>query len=86
MSGGHFQYKSREPGKLADAIEEDLDRLAAEEKPEPPEIEAAMRYCVAQLRSVGELARAIEWYMSGDSGPESVLDEHRRMVDAAKAG
>jgi hypothetical protein len=82
VSGGHYNYETLRIGLLADVIEEDCETLACDSRPdewgnvrkaEPPEIIAAMRQCATDLRAVGERARAIEWYLSGDGSPESVL-------------
>ena len=82
MSGGHYNYKSLELAYLAGEIDDDCDRLSMNSPPdewgyvrkaEPPEIIAAMRQCANDLRALGERAKAIEWYLSGDYGPESIL-------------
>lgn len=75
MSGGHYSYLSLKPAQLANDIEADL--WASQD---PPEIRQAMAACVAHLRAVGEMAHSIEWYMSGDYGPESVVRAHADML------
>lgn len=63
-------YRSLEVGILAEEIEGDSDLLAVDSAPdqwgyvrkaEPPEIIAAMRQCAADLRALGQRAKAIEW-------------------------
>lgn len=84
MSGGHYGYKDRELGYLADAIDEDLERARAEGKPEPEVVEAAMQYCVKQLRSLTVLLRAIDYYQTGDSGAEAVKAIFQGLGDERK--
>lgn len=86
MSGGHYDYKSLQVGWLADEIDDDAERLSKDRrdddgyviKADPPEIIAAMRYCASELRRIGDFAKAIEWYLSGDYGPEAVLKQMER--------
>lgn len=66
MSGGAYNYRSLQLGHLADEIEDDIETTA------DASVAEAMRHCVLQLRVLGELARSIEWYVSGDYGPEQV--------------
>lgn len=75
MSGGHYDYLSLQLGHLADDIADDAN------KEQDEAVRNAMDYCAAQLRAMGALARAIEWYMSGDYGPEQVLAEFKKATE-----
>lgn len=72
MSGGHYQYRTCRIADLAHDIRDDA------ESEEGPVVRDAMLWCAEQLESVGEMARVIEWYLSADYGPESVLRQWQR--------
>lgn len=76
MSGGHYDYGYAVVSHLGADIATD-----GELRPHDPGVGEAMQYCGNALRALAELAHAIEWYMSGDSGPERVL----KMAEATKA-
>ncbi len=67
MSGGRYDYRSLAVGTLAAEIATDADVELDEA------VREAMEHCASQLALLGELARCIEWYRSGDYGPEPVL-------------
>ena len=77
MSGGHYDYRYSIMRNLAqDMADEVTDSDEA--------VAAAKAYCIRELFRVAELARAIEWYMSGDTGFESVYAAHVAAVTATK--
>ena len=74
MSGGHYDYAYSRVSDLAAQIADDASG-------EPDEaVRNAMDYCASQLEALSELARAIEWYMSGDYGPEQVIAEFKKVT------
>lgn len=82
MSGGAFDYKQYQIGYIADQIEEYLykckNRIQKDwtfnDNPqyfeEPEDIQNLMREAVAVLRTAQVYAQRVDWYLSGDDGPE----------------
>jgi pilus assembly protein TadC len=73
MSGGHYDYRYMRVRELSAEIAQDANGEADEA------VRNAMDYCASQLEALSGLARAIEWYMSGDYGPESVIAEFKKV-------
>ncbi len=72
MSGGSFGYAYIHVRSFGEALD---DKMQDEpERPEPPEIEAALRAVVVQAEKFSEVMRAVEWYYSADIGPETLLE------------
>lgn len=101
MSGGHFDYQSTKLGWFAQEIRDDAvlnseDRMDGQwlRKAEPPDILEAMNYCADELERIGKLAKALEWYLSSDWGPEQVAEAYaaakgmptdQQIIDLAQA-
>lgn len=75
MSGGHYEYRYMQVRVLSNEIARDANCT------EDEAVRNAMDYCASQLESLSELARAIEWYMSGDYGPEEVIAEFKKVTE-----
>lgn len=69
MSGGHYDYRTLQVRHLADDMADD----AAKES--DPKAAGDIAYCAAELKRLADLARAVEWYLSGDYGPEELRAE-----------
>ena len=74
MSGGHYEYAYWRMVELAERIERDL---AADGEAIPglsKDMRGAMKRLCKQLRQVSKRARALEWFMSGDTTEQSALE------------
>ncbi len=82
MSGGHYDYKCFEVGTFAEMVQMDIgsfsERREVKHSPEYVEVREAlpaslldkMQVFVDVMRKCAEMARDIEWMMSGDCGEE----------------
>jgi hypothetical protein len=87
MSGVHFDYKCFEVSRFAEMVEMTIkERSVRHERkwsadyteviePLPPELLAKLRLYVDVMKICGELARDIEWCMSGDTGEDDLLKD-----------
>jgi len=62
MSGGHFNYRQREIGYIAESIQS-----------HPDEIIEKFKEAVDILRKAEVYAQRIDWYLSGDDGDETFI-------------
>lgn len=94
MSGGHYNYKCFEISQFADMVEMDIKARSKTRverySPEYSEtIEAIpkplldkMQVFVDVMRKCADMAKDIEWMMSGDTGEESTIrDLHAALVE-----
>lgn len=80
MSGGRFNYDQYRIQGIADHVEDEIIR--AEEREHSAEIVDAMKRGREALLVAQVYAHRIDWYLSGDDGPESFLA--RLQSDLAK--
>ncbi len=87
MSGGKFEYKQYDIDRIADIIQFELNiqkmptamakkLFPEDQKPDPPhseEVQEQMRNAIRALRVAAVYAQRVDWYLSGDDGPESFL-------------
>lgn len=83
MSGGHYDYKCFEVSQFAEIVQMDIHAYSepreVRHSPEYVEKRAAlpkplldkMQVFVDVMRKCAEMAKDIEWMMSGDTGEES---------------
>ena len=72
MSGGYYTYAYFTLRELAENIQEDLEK---EDKDSnlSEEVKAGMSKLILELDDVADKAKALEWFMSGDTGEEEFL-------------
>lgn len=88
MSGGHYDYKYFEIEQLAFDIENDFendgkrkdeytewDMLSDTTSEEKNIILKEIKSLVKDLKNVAVRVKALDWFMSGDTGPTSYLEE-----------
>lgn len=80
MSGGHFDYNQYRISDIADQIEHDLSRIGKKndygDTVEIPDyISSKMFETITILRKCEKMVHAIDWYMSGDTGDDSFMEE-----------
>ena len=82
MSGGHYDYGYSHITQLADNIERsfiqdgvqhDYDYLGDANIYQKEAILREVRSLIKDLNAVAKRAKELEWYMSGDTGPETYL-------------
>lgn len=93
MSGGHYDYKCFEVSQFAEMVDMTIkERSEAREVDHGGYIEKRtalpkplldkMQVFVDVMRKCAEMAKDIEWMMSGDTGEESTLrDLHAKLVE-----
>lgn len=82
MSGGHYHYAYSTMRCCADMMEDDVRQYATEHvdrwgdtrNPIPPDILDLMRQAAVTLLRDAQMARDIEWYMSGDYGDDTLRE------------
>ena len=92
MSGGHYDYDSSKLSYLAERIAGDaVDRSVAMrdsygyDRPAlEPEALLALSDCADALKALAPLAHAVEWFMSGDYGIESLVHAHNVFKNTQK--
>lgn len=97
MSGGHYDYKCFEVGQFAEMVSMDIQARSEsreifydEEYVEirealPQPLRDKMQVFCDVLRKCGEMARDIEWMMSGDTGEESTdRGLHDKLTEVGK--
>jgi hypothetical protein len=92
MSGGHYNYKCFEVSQFADMVEMDIKtRSTSREVRHSPEyvetidalpkaLRDKMQVFVDVMRKCAEMAKDIEWMMSGDTGEEGTVDSLRKSL------
>ena len=82
MSGGALDYTYQDVFMLADTIEEKMkaDEIFGEDIGIMPaskqrKVTREIQQLIADLRLAGLRAKSLEWYMSGDTGIESYLED-----------
>lgn len=91
MSGGHYNYDSHRLLGLAEAIAGDaIDRSIAikdsygYDRPAlEPEALLALNTCADALKKLAPFAHAVEWFMSGDYGVESLVHAHKKFTEVS---
>ena len=80
MSGGCFNYECHNVSNFADALEERLaiNDCANGDHLKENDLENMWR-CYRQIRRAADLAYAVEWSYSGDTGPDNVAEEMKKM-------
>ena len=78
MSGGHYSYAYHKIRTLAEDIQGDLDSPEEDAMVLSDEVKVVMRKFAAELEVVATKAKAIEWFMSCDSGEEDFLKEMKK--------
>lgn len=71
MPGGSFNYAYSHVQSFAEELGEKMAEFAHEDS---AEVKDALNYIKAEAERIGKLMRAAEWYYSGDTGPESVIE------------
>lgn len=84
MSGGAFDYKQYELGRIADEIEERILKRNLFDGSDPiirPDVLEKMREGVEILRRAEIYAHRIDWMLSGDDGEDTFLERLRQDLD-----
>ena len=93
MSGGHYDYKCFEVSQFAEMVAMTIKERSEDREIDhggyieqrtalPQPLRDKMQVFCDVLRKCGEMARDIEWMMSGDTGEESTMrDLHRGLVE-----
>lgn len=72
MSGGHYDYAYIGFQEFSRSVNDDLKGKNERPGETDPRVLPSMNALVNDCAAIAELARALEWYMSGDTGEESV--------------
>ena len=72
MSGGYYNYTYIGFQEFSRSVNDDLQGKKDRPREADPRLLPAMNALVNDCAAIAELARALEWYMSGDTGEESV--------------
>lgn len=77
MSGGYYTYAYFKIRELAENIQEDLEKEKKEDEDNnlSEEVKAGMSKLILELDDVADKVKALEWFMSGDTGEEDFLRE-----------
>lgn len=87
MSGGHYDYKCFEVTRFADLVEMTIKERSVRKEtqitpewteviqPLPAELLEKLRVFVAIMKACGDMAKDIEWCMSGDTGEETLVKD-----------
>lgn len=70
MSGGAYDYKYWQIGDLADDILTDVKQKRFSEN---SEAEAKVKEIAKNLDKLSKMAKEVEWWASGDTGPDTFL-------------
>lgn len=78
MSGGAFDYMQYRMEDIALAIDERMARNGRTDEwgdtyHIPAEVKARMQEAAHTIRQAAEMVQRVDWYISGDDGPESLL-------------
>lgn len=95
MSGGHYNYKCFEVSQFAEMVEMDIQARAESSRirhsPDYVEVREAlpkplldkMQVFVDVMRKCSEMAKDIEWFMSGDTGEDyTERSLHNKLTEA----
>lgn len=72
MSGGHYDYAYIGFQEFSRSVNDGLQGKNDRPRETDPRVLPAMNALVNDCAAIAELARALEWYMSGDTGEGSV--------------
>jgi hypothetical protein len=93
MSGGHYDYKCFKVSQFAEMVAMTIKERSADREVDhggyieqrtalPKPLLDKMQVFVDVMRKCAEMAKDIEWMMSGDTGEEGTLrDLHRGLVE-----
>lgn len=90
MSGGHFDYAYSRVQGFAEDLSRDLHSDLSEIKlfvaELPEEVIAALEAILKEADAMAAKMRAAEWLFSGDTGPESFLEEIKSIGRSSPTG
>lgn len=91
MSGGHYDYKQMDLGRIADGMREDLARIGKQDEwsSEPYQLEestvSALKLAIAMLEITAQLVHHIDWCMSGDTGEDTLKKQVEELLERMRA-
>jgi len=83
MSGGLFEYKQYAIEDMIDSIERELnnkDTIKSLEN-ESPEVLEKIQLTIKKLKEAQIYAHRVDWFLSGDDGPDSFIKRLCRDLD-----
>lgn len=80
MSGGHYNYGYMKLMELREAIENDVYLQS-----EPPKVLEIMERVAKDLLAIQVMARSLEWYMSGDTEEDSLIQNYEQYLKKIEA-
>jgi len=75
MSGGHYNYAYLTIRTLVEDIRGDIDSHEEDNEVLSDNVKTAMHKLATELESMAHKVKALEWFMSGDSGENRFLAE-----------
>jgi len=75
MSGGHYNYAYLTIRTLVEDIRGDIDSHEEDNEVLSDNVKTAMHKLATELESMANKVKALEWFMSGDSGENRFLAE-----------